>query len=126
MYSAGLLCKSHPPRRMGFFYQPKITPHATSATMIVTPMMTPIAVLFVIRFSLGEQSPLSPLTANHVATEQGTSHATRRTITPLISIGRCFLSNFLLSQIIYPTHHSFGASLPICRKTIRAQDCTMI
>lgn len=48
--------------------------------------MTPIAVLFVILFSLGAQSPLSPLTANHVATEHGSSHATRSTIIPLVPI----------------------------------------
>lgn len=68
------------------FIQSKITPIATSATMIVTTMITPIAVLFVIRFSLGEQSPLSPLKANQLATPQGTSHATMRTIIPLVSI----------------------------------------
>lgn len=49
-------------------------------------MMTLILILFVIRFSLGEQSPLSPLKANQLATPQGTSHATMRTIIPLVSI----------------------------------------
>lgn len=68
------------------FIQSNVTPIATSATIKVTTMMTPIAVLRVIRFSLGEQSPLSPLIANHVATEHGSSHATRSTIIPLVSI----------------------------------------